>query len=70
MNRLLEEPEVFTVRAEGSTHVILSYTAETAEALGIEEPIRTDGRVHVSFRLSEPLPVPAGPRQRQVVGLN
>lgn len=33
MNRLLEEPEVFTVRAEGATYVILSYTAETAEAL-------------------------------------
>jgi hypothetical protein len=60
MNRFLQEPDLYTVRGDGGTHVVLSYTAETAEALGIREEPRGDGTVHVSYRLAEPAPRPRG----------
>lgn len=62
MNRLLEEPELFTVRADGQIHgIVLVYNAETARALRIKgDRVCEDGRVEVGYRLGEPAPTKKG----------
>lgn len=68
----LEHPEVFTLRdASGTpTHVVLSWDAETARHLGIDEPKRKDGRILTTFRLEEDIPDPIRRRRAELAGRN